>query len=75
MANTNRMPTDSRELLKRARKLGCEVIPGGKHLKISYRGRVVATIASTPSDGRTVMNTAHDLRRAGIDLRLMRVTL
>lgn len=76
MANTTN-PKSTKDLLKRLDKLAprVQVVPGGKHLKVLLDGRVVGTLASTPSDGRTVLNVASDLRRNGVDVRKMIVTV
>lgn len=74
MTNTTN-PRNTRELIKRLRALpGVEVELGRKHYRVTLNGRVVGTLASTPSDGRAILNTVSDLRRNGVDVRAMRIT-
>jgi hypothetical protein len=47
-----------------ARRLGCEVTRARSgHWKVTYRGRLVGTISSTPSDKRTPLNDKAHIRR------------
>lgn len=75
MANTTN-PKDTRDLLKRLGKLpGVAVERGTKHHKVLLDGRCVGTLASTPSCGRALLNTVSDLRRNGVDVRNMVVSV
>lgn len=77
MANTSN-PKNVKELLRRLDALephGVTVERGARqHFKVRLRGRVVATLPSTPSDVRTILNCCSDLRRGGVDIRNMLVT-
>lgn len=75
MANTN-CPTTMKDLLKRLAKLDVDVARGGNnHLHYRYRGKLIAVSASTPSDVRTIRNLVADLRRGGVDVKKMIVTV
>lgn len=69
------VPSSSKELLKRCKKIGFPVTRGGSgHLRIwlsgePYTGRSI-TIPSTSSDYRSILNSIMFIRsQTGIDLR------
>jgi hypothetical protein len=58
------------DVLRRVEKLGYEVRRNGSgHVKVYDGDRLLVSMASTPSDHRSVRNTIATLRRAGIDVR------
>jgi len=64
-----RMPTSLDELITRARGAGAEVSYGGSHLRVTMPGWNRAVIVPvTPSDWRSIRNTARYLCRAGINV-------
>ena len=46
-----------------AREEGCEVELRGGHYRITYQGRLVGTVASSPSDSRSILNARSFIRR------------
>ncbi len=57
---------DTRELVKALEEQGFEVAPSkGGHFIVRKDGRRVSTLAGSPSDHRTWLNTIAALRRAG----------
>ena len=46
-----------------ARDLGCEVRQHKSHWRVTYRGRSVGSIPSTPSDPRSMLNVKTFIRR------------
>lgn len=58
------MPTTMRELRRRAVAAGLKIDPGTAHDKVvdPSTGRVVTTLASTPSDHRSIANTWSAIR-------------
>jgi hypothetical protein len=83
MTNTTRRgkapgncPTNIKDLKRRLSDLGVDISRGGNnHLHFRYNGKLVATSASTPSDIRTIRNVVADLRRNGVDVKQMVVTI
>lgn len=77
MTNTTN-PKSLKELLARAQALGCEVERGGKHIKVRFEGVLLATLATTTSDHRSLLNAVSYLRRGNaglsVDVRRMIVT-
>ena len=80
MTNTKRIarcvgsnPKTTAELIFRLELLGCTV-DRARHLRVSVDGRLRATLPSTPSCPRSVLNTVSDLRKVGIDVRRMTIT-
>ena len=62
-------PTTSRELRRRIIEAGYVIKSGGKHDRIETPdGRLVTTLAGTPSDFRGMMNAVKELHRKGIDV-------
>jgi len=61
---------ESRDLVKRIRRAGFGVHPGGKsHLVVTDSdGARIVTFSSTPSDWRAVKNIIADLRRNGVEI-------
>jgi len=57
--------TPAQPVLKFARDLGCDTAysRGAGHWKITYQGRYVGTVASTPSDPRSMLNARSLIRR------------
>lgn len=54
----------SRPVVEWARRLGCEVVRARSgHYRVTYRGRFVGTISSTPSDKRSPLNDKSAIRR------------
>lgn len=57
---------ETRELIKKLKRQGFEVEPTkGGHYTVRKDGRRVATLAGTPSDGRSMKNVLAALKRAG----------
>lgn len=71
MTNTSN-PRNLKELLARLQELGCE-LEVGRHIKVRLNGRLVATLAKTTGDRRSILNAVSNLRRAGVCVRLMEV--
>lgn len=62
-------PTTSRELRRRIIEAGYVIRSGGKHDRVETpEGRLVTTLAGTPSDFRGMMNMVKELARKGIDV-------
>ena len=58
---------DTRQLLKRAEALGCEVtISRAAHVKVRTPFGAVVHMSLTPSDVKAVHNQRRDLRHAGV---------
>jgi hypothetical protein len=57
---------ETRELVRKLKALGCEVRPHKGHWKVYRDGEYVATVPSTPSDHRTMLNVRAQLRRIGL---------
>jgi predicted RNA binding protein YcfA (HicA-like mRNA interferase family) len=58
--------SDTRKLIKALEDQGFEVVRSkGNHYVVKLDGRRVATLASTPSDSRSLRNGIAALRRAG----------
>lgn len=57
-------------LVRRLEGLGCKCRQSKRnsHWKVYYNGRMISSIASTPSDPRSMQNTLRDLERAGLIL-------
>lgn len=57
--------TPADPVLQFARDLGCDVefSKGAMHWRVKYQGRYVGTIASTPSDPRSMLNSRSLIRR------------
>lgn len=73
LAGTN--PKSTADLIERLELLlgPGSVSKGGKHLRVTRDGVLIATLPSTPSCGRSVLNTVRDLRHAGVDVKAMRM--
>lgn len=51
-------------VLQWAREQGCETTPTARgHYRVTYQGRFVGTVASTPSDQRSMLNAKSFIRR------------
>lgn len=54
----------SKPVVEWARRLGCDVsLSRNGHYKVRYRGRLVAVMASTPSDRRASLNAEKQILR------------
>jgi hypothetical protein len=60
---TSRKNTVAAPLLAWARFHGCDVEYAKGHYKVTYRGRLVGTCSSTPSDHRSAKNSRSFLKR------------
>jgi hypothetical protein len=65
-------PRTVAEIIERVQLLGCEV-ERGRHYRVLRDGVLVAVVAMTPSCSRGVMNGVTSLRRAGVDVRAMKL--
>lgn len=67
-----------KELRLRAEQLGCTIVVGN-HYKVYYKGVLVTTLSSTPSDNRAILNSVSSMRRGSggvsVDVRRMTVTV
>ncbi len=59
---------DVRVLIKKVRKLGCEVHNHRGHWKIYRDGTYLASLPGTPTDHRALLNARSKLRRLGLEL-------
>lgn len=55
--------TDMKAITEWARQQGCDVQLSRGHWRITYQGRLVGAIASSPGDPRAVLNARSFLRR------------
>lgn len=61
------MDSDTRRLVKLARRQGCTIVMGGKHPHIITQAGIKIPFAGSRSDkGRGLKNMRADLRRAGL---------
>lgn len=61
------MASDQAQLVRRLRKQGFHVQPGGKHYKVHRDGSQFVTMPVTPSDHHSIANTIAKLKEIGYD--------
>ena len=52
-----------RIVLDWAEQQGCEVELRGGHYRVTYKGRLLGAVASSPSDSRSILNAKSFIRR------------
>jgi predicted RNA binding protein YcfA (HicA-like mRNA interferase family) len=62
------------KIAKKLRRLGCEVEPGGKHLRVTTPSGGRVTLPFSGSDHRGIKNLAAQLRHAGLDVHWKELT-
>jgi hypothetical protein len=57
------------KLVEQLKAMGCEIEPGRKHRRITYKGYFIAPLSGSPSDTRSSLNTLSGVRRNIRELR------